>query len=209
MEIGAVKMHMKDLNPVEKPNKHTKRMRDIQKNKKYFFTPSQSTDSEPQLSSPSSSNSNPQSAVQITISVISTDVLRSDTLWALNVVHTHQSMRSAGDKSELFQAIFPGSEIAQKFKMSSAKLAYVINHGLAPYLKMQIIQELAPNSPSLQSLHHLSTSLLTKFLVLKQMDIHVFYFDETKRNVQRVYLGSQFMRHGTVDDIMLDFKKAH
>ena len=43
----------------------------------------------------------------------------------------------------------------------------------------------------------------------KQMDIHVFYFDETKRNVQRVYLGSQFMGHGAVDDIMLDFKKAH
>ena len=32
--IGAVRNHMKDLNPVEKPNKHTKRMRDIQKNKK-------------------------------------------------------------------------------------------------------------------------------------------------------------------------------
>ena len=36
-----------------------------------------------------------------------------------------------------------------------------------------------------------------------------FYFDETKRNVPRVYLGSQFMGHGAVDDIMLDFKKAH
>ena len=34
MGIGAVKKHTKDLNPVEKPNKHTKRMQDTQKNKK-------------------------------------------------------------------------------------------------------------------------------------------------------------------------------
>ena len=112
-------------------------MGDIQKkNKKHFFTPSQSEDSEPQLSSPPSSNSNPQSPVQTTINVISADVLRSETLWALNVVHTYQSMKSAGGKSELFQAMFPDSEIAQKFKMSSATLAYVINHGLAPYFKL-------------------------------------------------------------------------
>ena len=116
-------------------------------------------------------------------------------------------MRSPGGKSELLQVMFLHSEIAQKFKMSSANLAYVINHGLAPYFKMRIIQELAPKSPRL--LPKLTSSFdesFNKVSCSKQMDIHVFYFDETKRNVQTVYLGSQFMGHGAVDD-MLDFKR--
>ena len=81
---------------------------------------------------------------------------------------------------------------------------------LPPYFKMQIMQELAPKSPRLPPKFTLSfDESFNKVSCSKQMDIHVFYYNETKRNVQRVYLGSQFMGHGAVDDIMLDFKKAH
>ena len=43
----------------------------------------------------------------------------------------------------------------------------------------------------------------------KQMDVHVSYYDENLKRVERVYLNSQFMGHGAAHDIMNEFKKAH
>ena len=40
------------------------------------------------------------------------------------------------------------------------------------------------------------------------MDIHIIYFDESQK-VKRASIGSQFMGHGAVKDIMDDFQKAH
>ena len=36
-----------------------------------------------------------------------------------------------------------------------------------------------------------------------------FLYDENLKRVERVYLNSQFMGHGTAHDIMNEFKKAH
>ena len=40
------------------------------------------------------------------------------------------------------------------------------------------------------------------------MDIHIAY-DEVLKRVQRVYLNSQFLGHGKVQDTMSEFKKAN
>ena len=41
------------------------------------------------------------------------------------------------------------------------------------------------------------------------MYIHIIYFDEINKQVKRVYIGSQFIGHATVDDMIKDFKEAH
>lgn len=41
------------------------------------------------------------------------------------------------------------------------------------------------------------------------MDIYIPYFDEINKQVKRVYIGSQFMGHATIDDMIKDFKEAH
>ena len=43
----------------------------------------------------------------------------------------------------------------------------------------------------------------------KQMDVHVFYFDEQKQQVVRSYVGSSFMGHATADGTYSHFKKVH
>ena len=86
----------------------------------------------------------------------------------------------------------------------------MINHGLAPYFKNQIMLKLSPKAPRLppkftssfdESLNTVSCS--------KQMDVHVSYYDENLKRVERVYLSSQCMGHGTAHDIMNEFKNAH
>ena len=41
------------------------------------------------------------------------------------------------------------------------------------------------------------------------MDVHLFYYKKAINQIDRVYLGSQFMGHGVADNIMDDFKKVH
>ena len=49
----------------------------------------------------------------------------------------------------LFQEMFPDSQVAQEFSLSSAKVSYMINHGLAPYLKAEILNKLTHKYPRL------------------------------------------------------------
>ena len=41
------------------------------------------------------------------------------------------------------------------------------------------------------------------------MDVHIIYYNEKTKLIDRVYLNSQFMGHGTSKDTMEEFKKAH
>ena len=41
------------------------------------------------------------------------------------------------------------------------------------------------------------------------MDAHLPYYKEETKQVERVYLGSQFMGHGAANNIMNDFKKVY
>ena len=213
MGIAAAKKHMTDPK-TDKKCKHNKRMEDLRGMKRDCFASKQS-DNEPPASSVSCSEtilqSSNQSFAQSELKTISDEVWQSQTLWALNVVHTHQTLNSAGNKGDLFRAMFPDSMIAKEFnKLSRGKLSYMINHGLAPYFKNQIMLKLSPKAPRLppkfmssfdESLNTVSCS--------KQMDVHVSYYDENLKRVERVYLNSQFMGHGTAHDIMNEFKKPH
>ena len=149
--------------------------------------------------------------MQSQINVLPENVWKSQILWALSAVRTHQSLNSAGGKGDLFRAMFPDSAIAQDFnKLSDTKLNYIINHGLAPYFEMQIMQELAPKGPRLPpKFTSCFDESFNKSSYSKQMDVHILYYDENINRVQRVYLGSQFVGHGRAVDIMVDFKKAH
>ena len=41
------------------------------------------------------------------------------------------------------------------------------------------------------------------------MDVPVIYFDEFNKQVKLACIGSQFMGHATVDDMIKGFKEAH
>ena len=116
------------------------------------------------------------------------------------MVNNHYSLHSAGGNGELFQEMFPDSEIAKKSALSAGKLSYVIHHGLAPHFKMRIIEELSPKHPRLPpKFASCFDESFNKVTCSKQMDIHLLYYKEERKQIERVYLGSQFMGHGKLN----------
>ena len=131
-------------------------------------------------------------------------------LWALDVIHSHHSMNSSGNKGELFRRMFPTDPNACNFgNLSATKLTYIINFGLAVYFKDSIMKELAPKERLPPRFVSCFDESFNKVTYSKQMDIHLLYFDEKLRRVNRVYIGSQFMGHATAEDTLKDFKTAH
>ena len=147
---------------------------------------------------------------QSTIKTISKEIRKAEIYWALNTVYHHHSVRSASKESQLFPTMFPDSAIAKEFGMSHTKLGYLINYGIAPYFHVKLMDELLPKGPRLQPrFSSCFDESLNKVCFSKQMDIHIIHFNEETKRVSCDYLGSQFMGHGTADDIMKDFQKAH
>ena len=64
--------------------------------------------------------------------------VNAEILWAFHSVRQGYSARSCDSLPELFQAMFPiiGKE---DFKMRRHKLSYLVNFGLAPYVKEELI----------------------------------------------------------------------
>jgi len=62
-------------------------------------------------------------------------VTKAEVVWLLQTVAKHHSLRSCDDTKDLFQAMFPDSNIAQQFTLGRTKAAYTIVYGLAPYFQ--------------------------------------------------------------------------
>jgi hypothetical protein len=53
-------------------------------------------------------------------------------------ISSRRSKNSAVDEGELFQRMFPDSEIAKQFSLGKDKMSYFINFRLAPYFKTKL-----------------------------------------------------------------------
>ena len=61
--------------------------------------------------------------------------LQTEVLWTLKVASSHFSLRLCLGFKELFRTMFTDSEIIKSFQLSKTKCGYIINFGLAPYVK--------------------------------------------------------------------------
>ena len=123
----------------------------------------------------------------------SNETVIAEIYWVLDTVRNHTSLKSAGKKGPLFKLMFKGNVAAEEFGMSSARLSYVINFGLAPYFK-ELMSSLVPSGPRLP-LKFVSAfdESHNKVTFSKQMDVHIMYYDEKTKRVKRNYIASQFM----------------
>ena len=69
----------------------------------------------------------------------STPTLKAEVLWTLHTVAKHQSYKSNDDIGELFQTMFPDSDIAKTFKLGKDK-NYITRFGLADFIERQLYQ---------------------------------------------------------------------
>ena len=63
------------------------------------------------------------------------DKLCTKIRWVLKQVLTGYSNNSCQDTVSIFKSMFPDSKIAEKMELGPSKLKYFVNHGLAPYFK--------------------------------------------------------------------------
>ena len=151
MGIGIAHSHMKNPSS-EKLSKHSKNMKVLSSIEKDAFThlviPKDLSNSASykekagaqnvaEVSSGSTSHSKSgisKTTIQTVLKPLSEQVVISEICWAMYVYHRH-SLHSSGGMAALFQEKFPDSQVAQEFSVSSAKLSYMINHGLNPYFK--------------------------------------------------------------------------
>lgn len=63
----------------------------------------------------------------------------AEILWCFKLSTQHLSFNSCSDLNALFQQMFPDSQIASQFSLGKDKARYVINFGLAPYFKSELL----------------------------------------------------------------------
>ena len=62
--------------------------------------------------------------------VLDKNTLNAETVWCLNVVKSHHSLRSYDSLKNLFKVIFPDSAIPDKFSLGKSKVRYMIIYGI-------------------------------------------------------------------------------
>ncbi|XP_077484032.1 uncharacterized protein LOC144094048 [Amblyomma americanum] len=124
-------------------------------------------------------------------------VTDAEVLWTLKVAASHYSYNSSSHTGELFQKMFPDSEIAKAFSCGEKKCAYVLYHGLRLYFLSCLQHEIEQCG----SYVVLFDESLNDYLQRKQMDIHVRYWDAVSERVTTRYYTSVFMGHSRAEDI--------
>ena len=214
-----------------KESKHNKNMKLLKQTKQgcFFKTvtpPCPVPNVESQASSSSTSATNPipsvpaqhptqpnqqQQPVTLYLNNAPLEVLQAWVLWCMQKIQNHQSSNSAGGMGELFRKMFPDSEIASRFgELGPTKVGYIVTYGLAPYFRSEIMRDLKPPGPRLPpNFTSCFDESHNKVTMSKQMDIHIIYFNEKTKLIERCYIGSQFMGHASHQDIFDEFKKSH
>ena len=171
-----------------------KRAKDLIKSNKSFFTP---------LSAKRSSKDD--TTAEKTIPEVKTPKLddkgklkaEAEIVWAFNVVYTGQSLHSNDHTAAMFKRMFPDSAIAHSFRMMKDKLSYITNHGLAVYVKEELLKEV--NESPCYSISY--DESLNQELQKCQMDLIVRYWNVKQCKVSTRYLGSQYLGHAKALDI--------
>lgn len=107
--------------------------------------------------------------------------------------------------TELFRCMFPDSRIAEQFACREKKTAYLCVFGIAEYIKTLILKDILSDSEYYvvrfdESLNKKSQS--------KQMDFHLRYWVGNQVTTDTRYIGSQFMGHGTAEDMIIHFNEG-
>jgi len=67
--------------------------------------------------------------------------IKAEIIWTLNVAQKGFSYSSCDELHDLFSSMFNDSVIAKNFCMQSDKISYVISHGLGPYFKKKMLED--------------------------------------------------------------------
>ena len=70
-------------------------------------------------------------------------VTRVEIIWVLRLVKNDYSFRSCLEPDEFLRDMFPNNDIASNFKLLKTKCAYLVTHGVAPWMKSNLQVEVS------------------------------------------------------------------
>ena len=116
-------------------------------------------------------------------------------MWALKHVYNGLSANSAKNVVDLFKTMFPDGKIAEKIQLEPSKLKCVVNHGVAPYvkeiLKNQVIDTVWFAVSFDESLNEVTQT--------SEMDICLRFWNKENNRVENRNWDSKFLGHTTHD----------
>ena len=116
-------------------------------------------------------------------------ILKAEIYLVLIAIKNNYSFASLSDLAEVYSEIFEDSDIAKRIKLSDKKVRYIINFGLAPYFKAEILKDIGESN---FVIHFDET---TTKQAKKQLDICLSYWSETQGKVVYSYCDSYFLGH--------------
>ncbi|CAF4497738.1 unnamed protein product, partial [Rotaria sp. Silwood2] len=129
-------------------------------------------------------------------------VTKAEILWSLKVAEKGLSYKLCDELNELFSSMFPDSSIVGNFSIQADKMSYVISHGLGPYFKKKLIDDVKK---------------VDKFVLIfdeqtnnqnkKQLDMLLRYWSNEKQSVVNRFYKSVILGHAyakTIRDIIIE-----
>lgn len=133
------------------------------------------------------------------------DLAKAEILWALNMIVTHTSYRTASKSIDIMRSMFQDSPIAQNITFGKTKAAYLVLFGLAPYFENLIEKYLKTSKYYVVCFDE----SLNKVAQKGQMDICVRYWDESDNEVKCTYYTSVFIEgRATAENLLSHFKNS-
>ena len=125
----------------------------------------------------------------------------AEIIWILKTVLSEHSMRSNDDLGKTFSAMFPQLKTLCNFNLARTKSIYVINHGLAWFLKSMLNDSLEKSNILVfcfdESLNDVTQTC--------EMDMHIRNWNGNSNAVNVLYYGSKFLRYTTHQDLLHHF----
>ncbi|XP_047130548.1 uncharacterized protein LOC124810196 [Hydra vulgaris] len=119
----------------------------------------------------------------------------AEIIWALKSTMGCYSNNSCANLNDTFKKMFPDSKIAEDFTMNTSKVSYIVNHGLAPYFKTLLKEEITKSDCYIVFFYE-SLNDITQTC---QMDLLVRYWDD---NDKFKYRTSAFLGHSAASDLL-------
>ena len=116
------------------------------------------------------------------------EVLKAEIIWTMRTIMKHESYKSNENINNIFQSMFPDSEIARKFTLGERKTSYICVFGLADHFKSLLIEKI--KGPFVA----LFDESLNKKMQEKQMDLHVRFWDSELQQVVTRYFRARQSR---------------
>ena len=117
----------------------------------------------------------------------------------LNIVQNNQSFRSTNGENKQFQRMFLDSKIAESYQKQQAKVKYVLQFDIVPYIRKKLLVEVKDQAFCFK--FDESTTEQEK----KQYNAYSIYYSLYQKERLTFYYGSLFIDHCAAEDLIKHF----